>query len=69
MDSLTMEKARNPGIIHVLAELLLRYHIRVAVIQGILDPLVIQTVITFTIPLLHSFTSTVVVDVLSDISK
>lgn len=43
MDSLTMEKARNPGIIHVLAELLLRYHIRVAVIQGILDPLVIQT--------------------------
>ena len=49
MDSLSVEKARNPGIVHVLAELLLRYHIRVAVIQGVQEPLAIQTVIIFVI--------------------
>jgi len=43
MDSLSVEKARNPGIVHVLVELLLRYHIRVAVIQGIQEPLALQT--------------------------
>ena len=48
MDSLSVEKARNPGIVHVLVELLLRYHIRVAVIQGIQEPLALQTVITLT---------------------
>ncbi len=34
-----MEKASNPGVVNVVGKLLARYHIKVAVFEGINDPL------------------------------
>ncbi|XP_057366231.1 endonuclease/exonuclease/phosphatase family domain-containing protein 1-like [Daphnia carinata] len=39
LDGLSVEKARNPGVINVVGNLLIRYHIKVAVIEGVADPL------------------------------
>lgn len=39
LDGLSFEKAHNPGVVCVMARLLARYHITVAIIQGITDSL------------------------------
>ena len=44
MDGLSFEKAHNPGVICVMARLLARYHITVAIIQGITDSLGLREV-------------------------
>ncbi len=46
LDGLSVEKARNPGVINVISRLLLRYHISVAVIQGVVEPSALQEVLT-----------------------
>lgn len=45
LDGLSVEKARNPGVVNVVGKLLSRYHITVAVIEGIKDPLGLKEVI------------------------
>lgn len=44
LDGLSVEKARNPGVVDVVGKLLSRYHIKVAVIEGIKDPLGLKEV-------------------------
>lgn len=44
LDGLSVEKARNPGVINVVGNLLTRYHIKVAVIEGVADPLGLKEV-------------------------
>lgn len=44
LDSLSCDKAHNPGIVIVMARLLAHYHISVAIIQGITDPLALKEV-------------------------
>ena len=44
LDALSVEKARNPGVIDVVSKILSRYNISVAVFQGISDPLALQLV-------------------------
>lgn len=44
LDGLSLEKARNPGVINVVGNLLTRYHIKVAVIEGVADPLGLKEV-------------------------
>lgn len=45
LDGLSVEKARNPGVVNVVGKILSRYHITVAVIEGIRDPLGLKEVI------------------------
>ncbi|XP_046652160.1 endonuclease/exonuclease/phosphatase family domain-containing protein 1-like [Daphnia pulicaria] len=39
LDGLSVEKAQNPGVVNVVGNLLTRYHIKIAIIEGIEDPL------------------------------
>lgn len=48
LDGLSVEKAHNPGVVNVVGKLLTRYHIKVAVIEGVEDPLGLKEVITMT---------------------
>ena len=52
LDGLSFEKAHNPGVVCVMARLLARYHITVAIIQGITDSLGLKEVTIF---ILYSF--------------
>ena len=49
LDGLSFEKAHNPGVVCVMARLLARYHITVAIIQGITDSLGLKEVTFFTL--------------------
>lgn len=44
LDGLSVEKARNPGVVDVVGKLFYHYHIKVAVIQGVQDPLGLKEV-------------------------
>jgi hypothetical protein len=44
LDGLSVEKAQNPGVVNVVGNLLTRYHIKIAIIEGIEDPLGLQEV-------------------------
>jgi hypothetical protein len=44
LDGLSVEKAQNPGVVNVVGNLLTRYHIKVAIIVGIDDPLGLKEV-------------------------
>ena len=46
-----MEKAQNPGVVNVVGKLLTRYHIKVAIIEGIEDPLGLKEVSNWPIKL------------------
>lgn len=38
LDRLSKEKARNPGVVNVVAKLLAKHQIKVAIIYGVADP-------------------------------
>jgi hypothetical protein len=44
LDGLSVEKAQNPGVVNVVGNLLTRYHIKIAIIEGIEDPLGLKEV-------------------------
>ena len=44
LDGLSVEKARNPGVVDVVGKLFYHYHIKIAVIQGVQDPLGLKEV-------------------------
>lgn len=51
LDGLSVEKARNPGVVTVISKILLRYHISIAVLHGVIDPLgLIEVQFASTIP-------------------
>lgn len=44
LDGLSVDKARNPGVINIVGNVLLKYRVKVAVIGGVSDSLALQMV-------------------------